>query len=210
MNRLSRPSPISRLAIALALAASTLVAAMPAAQAAPLPPVTVDGQVFAGNVRVAEADLLLNGTGMRAAFIYKVYAAGLYLPRRLSTPAAIYGEPGPKRLQLRMLMNGPAEEFAKAFNKGLAKSLTPEQIAAMKDRIDAFDRTLREIGDLHKGDVIDLDFLPARGLALTLNGKPRGTPVPGADLYTALLAIFLGDRPVDKALKTGLLGGPVS
>ncbi|MDH4290227.1 MAG: chalcone isomerase family protein, partial [Aquincola sp.] len=37
-----------------------------------------------------------------------------------------------------------------------------------------------------------------------------GDPVAGEDLYAALLLCFLGDRPVDKELKAGLLGGPVA
>jgi len=61
-----------------------------------------------------------------------------------------------------------------------------------------------------KRDVIDLDYLPASGLQMSVNGKPRGEPIPGEDLYAALLRIFIGDRPTDPELKVGLLGGPVS
>ena len=194
--------------VGLALIALAALVFLPGAHAAA--PITLENQTFPGDAQVAGTALQLNGVGLRSAFIYKVYLAGLYLPARASDGAAVLAQDGPKRLQVRLLMNGPSDEFAKAFTGGIAKRTPADQVAAMRDRIDAFDRTLREIGDLRKGDVIDLDYLPARGLALTLNGKTRGTPVPGADLYSALLAIFLGDRPVDKALKTGLLGGPVS
>jgi hypothetical protein len=57
--------------------------------------------------------------------------------------------------------------------------------------------------------VVDLDWLPGRGLQLSLNGKPRGAPIPGEDLYAALLRIFVGERPADPEMKIGLLGGPV-
>ena len=56
---------------------------------------------------------------------------------------------------------------------------------------------------------IDLDFVPTSGLTLVWNGKVQGEPLPGADLYTALLKIFIGDKPTDPELKAGLLGGPV-
>jgi Chalcone isomerase-like len=31
--------------------------------------------------------------------------------------------------------------------------------------------------------------------------------VPGEDLYAAVLKIFVGEHPVDKKMKVGLLGG---
>jgi len=222
--RLPRPAahPAARpaaLTLGLSLALALLAAPVPAAaapattvgspSAAPaVAPRTVEGHTYAGAARLADTELLLNGVGLRAALkgFYKVYTAGLYLPRRLATPAAIYAEPGPRKLQMRMLIDGPSEEFAKAFLKGIAKSLTPEQIHAMQDRVDAVDRNMRAIGALHKGDVIDLDFTPAKGLVISVNGRVHGTPVAGLDLYNALLAIFLGERPLDKDLKDGLLG----
>jgi hypothetical protein len=189
-----------------------MVAGAPAALAQTAPPMIspapqrVGGQTFAATARVGDALLQLNGVGMRAALIYKVYATGLYLPHRVDNPAAAYAEPGAKRIEMRMLMDAPAAEFAKAFDKGLAKSLSPEQLLAMKDRIDAFDRIVLDLAQLKDGDVILLDYLPDRGLVLTYNGKVRGAPVAGADLYQAFLAIFLGERPVDKKMKSGLLG----
>ena len=38
------------------------------------------------------------------------------------------------------------------------------------------------------------------------NGKPVAEPIPGKALYDAVLAIWLGDKPIDDALKTGMLG----
>jgi hypothetical protein len=65
---------------------------------------------------------------------------------------------------------------------------------------------VRALAKLKKRDVIDLDSLPGRGLLLTFNGKPRGEPIEGDDLYAALLLCFIGDKPVDNSLKAGLLG----
>jgi hypothetical protein len=109
-------------------------------------------------------------------------------------------------VQVRMLMDGPSDEFAKAFTGGIAKRTPADQVAAMQDRIDAFDRTLRSVGNVKKGDVVNLDYAPAVGLTMTVNGKAYGAPVPGADLYAALLGIFVGDRPVDPKMKAGMLG----
>jgi hypothetical protein len=190
--------------LGVALIALAALAFMPSAHAAA--PITLEDQTFPGDASVAGTPLQLNGVGMRAAFIYKVYLAGLYLPVKAATGAAVFAEPGPKRVQVRMLMDGPSDEFAKAFTGGITKRTPADQVAAMRDRIAAFDRTLRSVGNVKKGDVVNLDYAPAVGLTMTVNGKACGAPVPGADLYAALLNIFVGDRPVDPKMKAGMLG----
>ena len=179
---------------------------LPSAHAATAAAITMENQTFPAQASVGGAPLQLNGVGLRAAFIYKVYLAGLYLPAKAVTGADAMAQAGPKRVQVRMLMDGPSDEFAKAFTGGIAKRTPADQVTAMQPRIAAFDRTLRSVGTVHKGDVVDLDWLPAEGLAMRINGKPVGTPVPGADLYAAMLDIFVGDRPVDAKMKAGMLG----
>jgi len=190
--------------LGVALMALAALVFLPSANAATA--LTVEDQTFPGEASVAGTPLQLNGVGLRAAFIYKIYLAGLYLPSKAGTGAAAISEPGPKRLQVRLLMDGPSDEFAKAFTGGIAKRTPADQVAAMKDRIAAFDRTLRSVGKVKKGDIVDLDYSPAAGLTMAVNGKPYGAPVPGADLYAALLNIFVGDRPVDAKMKAGMLG----
>lgn len=220
MIRLSSRHPARRVAsgaralgqglLGVALIALAAFALLPSARAASADPaalaVTREHQTFPGQASVGGTPLQLNGVGLRAAFIYKIYLAGLYLPARTATGADAMAQAGPKRVQVRMLMDGPSDEFAKAFTGGIAKRTPADQVAAMQPRIAAFDRTLRSVGTVHKGDVVDLDWLPSEGLAMRLNGKPVGAPVPGADLYAAMLAIFVGDRPVDAKMKAGMLG----
>jgi hypothetical protein len=38
------------------------------------------------------------------------------------------------------------------------------------------------------------------------NGRQVGAAIPGADFYSALLLVFIGQKPVDDKLKQGLLG----
>jgi hypothetical protein len=52
---------------------------------------------------------------------------------------------------------------------------------------------------------IDLDWTGA-DTQVMVNGKPAGKAIPGADLYKALLKIWLGDKPVQDDLKQALLG----
>lgn len=173
-------------------------------------PVTVEGATFAGAVTIADTPLQLNGVGLRAVAWLKGYAAALYLPRKVTTVAQVLAQSGPKRLQLRMLVDVGAEEFVKAFHKGVSRNSSPADAARLAERMVRFDTQVRSLGKLRKGDVVDLDFLPGRGLQMSRNGTARFDPIAGDDLYAALLRCFLGERPADAEMKVGLLGGPTT
>ena len=169
---------------------------------------SIAGVVFDERARVAGADLLLNGVGVRQVAWLKGYAAALYLPRKAATAAAALGVAGPKRIRLHLLVDVEAREFVKAIDKGMRRNHPPAQLEALKPRIAQFDALVLGFGPLRKGEVMDLDFVPGSGLVIARNGKAEGTPLPGDDLYAGLMKIFIGDVPVDDALKAGLLGGP--
>jgi hypothetical protein len=166
----------------------------------------IGGVSFDRRAQVAGTELVLNGVGMRAVAWFKAYAAGLYLSARASSAEQVVAAPGPKRLQLRMLRELPAAEFVKAFKNGMARSSTPEGQAKLAARIDRFSEAVGAIGTLRGGDVVNLDFEPARGTTFTLNGSARGSVTEGPDFYAALLRAFVGDQPYDEKMKAGLLG----
>lgn len=172
----------------------------------PAQALVVDGIAFEDAARVGGRELRLNGVGFRAVASFKGYAAGLYLSEPARTPAEVAALPGPKRLQLRMLLDVPSAEFAKAFRKGVERNTAAAERPALAERVQAFDQLVLSLGQVRKGDLVNLDFVPGQGLVMSVNGKLRGLPVPGEDLYAALLRSFLGERPYDRALKAGLLG----
>ncbi|NDY90833.1 chalcone isomerase family protein [Ideonella livida] len=206
---------MSRRRASLALAGSGLalwVGLPHVAQAAdpgPARPIRAEGHVFAAEQQVGNESLQLNGVGLRAVAWVKGYAAALYLTRRSASPSEVIALPGAKRLQLRLLMEAPAEEFVKAFDKGVFRNAPAERHDSLRPRVAAVDAQIRGLGTLRKGDLVDLDFQPTQGLTLRHNGRVLGAPVPGADLYGALLAIFIGPKAIDPEMRTGLLGGPV-
>ncbi|MBL8307658.1 MAG: chalcone isomerase family protein [Rubrivivax sp.] len=170
--------------------------------------VRFEGLRFERRIMLAGAPLLLNGTGLRAVAWFKGFAAALYLVERSATAPQVLSMAGPKRLQLRMLHEVPADEFAKAFHKGVSRNAAAEEMPRLAARMAAFEALVRSLGTVRKGDTVDLDLDPARGLLFTLNGTLRGEPLPGEDFYAALLRSFIGDRPYDQRLKSGLLGRP--
>ena len=172
------------------------------------PPRLVEGQPFATRLRLSGTDTVLNGTGVRAVAWFKGYAVGLYLPQRATTAAQAVAQTGPKRLQLRMLQDVPAAEFVKALNKGMERNSTAEEWPTLAPRVQRFGEQIMASGAVHKRDVVDLDFDPARGLLFARNGKLMAEVVPGADFYAALLRAFIGDHPYDERMRAGLLAQP--
>lgn len=167
---------------------------------------TVGGVSFGGRAEVGGQQLRLNGVGLRASATLKGFAAALYLAQNSNTTEHVLLTPGPKRLRMRMLLDVPIQVFTHAVRKGIRRNLPEAQQATLNERMGTFDRILQSIGKVFDGDVIDLDYLPEAGLVILINGKPRGAPIPGEDLYAALMLVFLGERPVDSKLKAGLLG----
>lgn len=166
-----------------------------------------EGAKFEPAAQVGGAALQLNGVGVRTRAIFKVYVAGLYVPAKSSSAATLLGQKGPRRVQIAMLRDVGADTFAESLNEGLKNNHSEAQYAALKPQVDAFNAAFKTVGEAKKGDVIQLDFTPESGTRLLVNGQPRGNPIAGEEFYTALLRVWLGDKPADGDLKMGMLGG---
>jgi hypothetical protein len=169
--------------------------------------VRLEGQTFEAQAQVGGQPLHLNGVGVRSVAWFKGYLAALYLPHKSASADQVLAMPGAKRLQMRMLQEVSTQEFIKAFDKGVKRNTPESDLPALAERMQQFDAILVGLGKVRKGDVVDLDFVPGQGLLFSHNGRRRGDPVKGEDLYAALLRIFIGEKPTQVELKTGLLGG---
>lgn len=167
---------------------------------------TMEGLQFEEKARLGNRELKLNGLGIRSIFIFKAYVAGLYVSDKVASTQDVQRYVGPIRLQLRMLMEVGATDIKQALVDGMRKNVSEAQWLTMQDRVDDFSRTIESIGVVRQGDTINLDFVPERGLLLAVNGVDKGGAIRGIDFYSALLAVFVGDDPVDTRLKWGLLG----
>lgn len=170
-------------------------------------PAELEGVKLAPTAQVGAATLQLNGAGVRTRAIFSVYVAALYVPQKATDAAALLAQKGPRRITLTMLRTVDADTFAEALNDGLRKNHSEAQIAGFKTQIEALNANLKAAGEAKKGDVIQLEFTPETGTRVTVNGQAKGSAIAGEDFYTAVLRIWLGDKPVDGSLKKGLLGG---
>jgi hypothetical protein len=168
---------------------------------------TVGDVKLQDKITIDKKELVLNGAGMRTKVIFKVYVGALYLPQKISTSEGIFADKGPKRVELHMVRHVNAGDFMEAFNKAINANHTPEEYAPIAARLLHFGSVFREVGEVDKGAIIILDYIPESGLTiLTVNGKEM-TRIPGQDFYNALLKIWIGNKPVQESLKKEMLGG---
>lgn len=167
----------------------------------------LEGQRFDDTVVLADRTLRLNGLGLRGVAWLKAFVAGLYLAAPSSDAGQVLAMPGPKRLRLKLMLEVSSKEFSKAFSKGVRKNEPDKVQAQLASRMAVFIANIDAMGTLRKGDAIDLDYVPGKGMQMKWNNKVQGPLIEGEDFYRAILKIFIGERPVDKRLKEGLLSG---
>jgi hypothetical protein len=168
--------------------------------------VEVAGVKFEPTAQVGGATLQLNGAGVRTRVVFKVYAAGLYVPEKSSSAAALLAQKGPRRMAIRMLRNVDADTFSGALSEGLKNNLSEAQFAAFKAHTETLIANFKTAGEAKEGDTIFLEFAPDAGTRVIVNGNVQGSAIAGEDYFAALLRIWLGDKPADPDLKKGLLG----
>ncbi|HYD96155.1 MAG TPA: chalcone isomerase family protein [Noviherbaspirillum sp.] len=166
----------------------------------------VGGVRLDDNVKVANQDLKLNGAGVRSWAVFKVYAAGLYLPEKKKTVPEVLALNGARRMHMVLLRDVNSEELGQAFMDGLNANSDKAEKAKFVNQTVKMGEIFASIPKLGKGDTITNDWIPGSGMHVLVNGKRVGDVLPDLAFYNAFLKIWLGEKPVDRSLKQGLLG----
>ena len=171
------------------------------AVSAPAVAATLRGVTFPETASVGGKPVVLNGMGVRVAFVFvKVYVAGLYLAQKTGDAQAAIQTDEPKRMVLQFLREVTHDEMVDAMKEGFAHTAS----AALAPRVEQFSAWFTE--PLPEGSQTTFDYVPGTGTTVTISGKAKGT-IAGADFMKALFGIWLGAEPADASLKEGLLGG---
>lgn len=184
----------------------TLVAALALAAAPAFAAMDVAGVTFEDKARLGGTELTLNGAGVRTKVFFKVYAIGLYLPEKKSDADGVLATKGPRHIQIVTLRDVTAQQFTHALIESLRQNNSEAELTAIDPAVDAFTSTLLSLKTAPKGTNIAIDYLPASGTQLWMNGQPKGNSIAGEDFYRALLKVWLGSKPVQGDLKDALLG----
>lgn len=165
----------------------------------------IAGVKLEDSMQVGGTELKLNGAGIRYKAIFKVYVAALYLKEKKTTVPEVLSLPGPRRVTLVMMRDLSNEEFGRAFMSGIQQNNDKAEKSKMTSQFIRFGELFASVPELKKGDIMAIEWIPAVGTVVLLNGKKMGDPYPDVAFFNALLKIWLGEYPVDKSLKKAML-----
>lgn len=153
-------------------------------------------------IPAGQTELALNGWGARTKNVLQLYVAGLYLTDCRDDAAAIIAadEPMAIRIKITSLLITQSK-LDKSLKAGFEKA-TRGNVAPIAAEMAAFSQCLAD--KIRKNDVFDLVYVPATGVMVSKNGEHKGV-IKGLPFKQALFAIWLGEQPVDPALKQAML-----
>jgi len=151
----------------------------------------------------SKTTLVLNGAGLREKFFVDVYVGSLYLQAKTPDARAILSDDGPASVHMHILYSEISKKkITDGWIDGLDANLSKSERQAFQPRVDAFNKLFTV---LKEGDVIRIDYSPAKGTEVRINGEWRGA-VEGNDFFRALLKSWIGSNPISKSLKQDMLG----
>lgn len=144
---------------------------------------------------------MLNGMGLRTKYMIKVYVAGLYLPQKSGEATAILKADMPKRLVMHFVRGVSKNQLTDGFSEGFEKN-SPDAVKSLKADIDRFFGALDAVKD---GDELTFTYVPGAGTLVEGAGKEKLT-IDGEAFAEMLFSVWLGPKPPNDLLKSGLLG----
>lgn len=182
------------------------LAVMPALMLAPHAARAAPETRFEPTAELQGQALVLNGAGTRWRAVFRVYDLALYLPRKTRSADEALAMPGAKRLRFTALRELPGTDLGSAFIKGMGENNPREQV---QKHVLSTTRLIEIFSGRNKmmpGEAFAMDFVPGKGTTFYIAGQAQGAPVGDNDFFAMVLRIWLGPNPVDRQLKTDLLG----
>lgn len=164
------------------------------------------GVKFPQAISLQGTPLQLNGAGTRFKAVFKVYAAGLYLPQKADTADAVLASNGPKRLHITMLRDIDANELGKLFTRGVEDNAPKAEFSRLVPGLIRMSEVFSAHKKLVAGDTFTIDWVPGQGTVISVKGAAQGQPFKEPEFFQALMRIWLGNNPADALLKDALLG----
>ena len=157
-------------------------------------------------ISISGQTLQRNGAGIRTKAIFKVYSAALYLEKPATSLNDISQLNGPKRVTVTMLRTINASELGKLFAHGMEDNMDKQQFSKLIPGVMRMSEVFNRHKELKTGDQFTLDWIPEKGMVISVNGTPEPSEFKEPEFYQAMLGIWLGPKPADSRLKQALLG----
>lgn len=156
------------------------------------------------NLDAGKGELLLNGSGTRKKFGFKVYEGALYLKAKTTDSKKIIEADEPMAITMSWKRQGVVEKTTDVFSEGF-KYGAGTNYDALKSSIDTF---LKTLVNAEKQDIWKYVYIPGEGTSIYYNDKVAAT-ISGIDFKKALFSIWLLEGESfsgDAQLRKGMLG----
>lgn len=164
----------------------------------------INGIVMPNVVKANGKYLKINGGGVREKMFLDLYVGALYLEEKSSDANTIINADKSMAIKMRIISGMVSKDnMEEAIREGFDKS-TGNNTDPIKDKMNSLIEK-GFAGEIIKGDVFDLIYVPGVGTSLIKNNKELVT-IKGLDFKKALFGIWLCDQPADANLKKKMLG----
>jgi hypothetical protein len=174
-------------------------------------PIEIQGIPLDENVTVGGQQLVLNGAGYRKRGYFKIDVTALYAQAKYNTIEALEKAPGPKRVELAILQDISGPQASKYFLIDFEASAQPQEFAQLINEVSEVGAIYSSLPKLKKGDIVNIDWIPGKGLLTYLNGQivtVRGapmTPINNELLSRIMLRMYVAGK-TPQELRDNLLG----
>ena len=131
--------------------------------------IEVSGAKFEDTIDVRGSKLVLNGAGVRYKAVFKVYAAGLYLGKKASTPEEVITAPGAKRISITMLREIDSNELGKLFTRSVEDNTAKNEMSRLVPGLIRMSQIFSDCKKLAAGDTFTIDWTPGTGTVITIS-----------------------------------------
>ncbi len=165
-------------------------------------PATFKGVEMADTMKLDSDTLVLNGMALRKKLIFKVYVAGLYLPKKETDEKKILGADTKRGAIMHFVRGVGANKINGGWQDGL-KDNTPNHTIDLKKKFDTLCSYMEKVED---GERVEFYYIPNVGTKIIVKKKEKGI-IQGKDFADALFACWIGPKPgPGKGFKADLLG----
>lgn len=162
----------------------------------------VAGVELPNSFEIDEAELNLNGAGVREKFWMDMYAGGLYTTQKMNNAQKVMNADAPMVIKLHIVSGLiSSDKMSSAVEEGFENS-TKGNMKPFRAKIDKFKSFFSE--EISKNDVFDITYSPSIGVVVFKNKKELGN-IEGLEFKKALFGIWFCDKPADKDLMKGML-----
>lgn len=166
----------------------------------------VSGVRFDNEIDLRGNRVVLNGAGIRFKVIFKVYAMGLYLPKKTTSAEEAINMPGAKRIRMHLLRNLSTSDFGRLVTQGIQRNASKEDFVKIVPDIARIGQMFAAYDRAYPGDEMLLDWIPGTGMVARFKNTVQGEPFTQPEFYKTIMRIWLGAYPPDAQLKDALLG----